>query len=44
MSAEVRSAYGSNLPRLAEIKAKYDPDNFFRMNHNIPPAKSQTVT
>lgn len=43
MSAEVRSAYGSNLPRLAEIKAKYDPDNFFRMNHNIPPAKSQTV-
>ena len=30
--------------QLAEIKAKYDPDNFFRMNHNIPPAKSQTVT
>jgi FAD/FMN-containing dehydrogenase len=31
-------AYGPNLPRLREIKAKYDPDNFFRHNVNILPA------
>jgi hypothetical protein len=33
----VRAAYGANYDRLAEIKAKYDPDNFFRSNHNIIP-------
>jgi len=30
-------AYGSNLPRLREIKAKYDPANLFRQNVNILP-------
>ena len=30
-------AYGANLPRLREIKTKYDPDNFFRHNVNIQP-------
>lgn len=24
--------------KLREVKAQYDPDNFFRVNHNIPPA------
>ena len=33
----VREAYGPNLDRLAEIKSRYDPDNFFRMNQNIRP-------
>jgi hypothetical protein len=37
-STRVRAAYGSNYERLAEIKQKYDPDNFFRLNHNIVPA------
>jgi len=35
----VRSAYpGATWDRLTQIKAVYDPDNFFRNNQNIPPA------
>jgi FAD/FMN-containing dehydrogenase len=37
-TAGVDSAHGRNLERLAEIKAKYDPDNFFRINNNVVPA------
>jgi FAD/FMN-containing dehydrogenase len=33
-----RAGYGANYERLTELKAKYDPDNLFRMNINIPPA------
>ena len=32
-----REAYGQNYKRLASLKTKYDPTNFFRMNHNIRP-------
>jgi FAD/FMN-containing dehydrogenase len=32
-----REAYGPNYDRLVTLKNKYDPTNFFRMNHNIQP-------
>lgn len=37
--ARVRAAYpGSTWDRLASIKARYDPDNLFRLNQNITSA------
>jgi FAD binding domain-containing protein/berberine-like enzyme len=35
-----RAAYGPNYDRLASLKDKYDPTNFFRMNHNVKPTKA----
>ena len=34
----VRASYRDNYERLAEVKAKYDPDNLFRINQNIKPS------
>jgi hypothetical protein len=35
----IRTAYGpEKYDRLRTLKQKYDPDNFFRINQNIPPA------
>ena len=34
----VRASFGENYDRLAAIKKKYDPTNFFRVNQNIRPA------
>jgi FAD/FMN-containing dehydrogenase len=35
----IRAAYGeANYERLVELKNKYDPQNMFRLNQNIPPS------
>ena len=33
----VAAAYGSNFSRLQQVKAQYDPTNFFHVNQNIRP-------
>src|SRR3984957_13734238 len=35
-----RAAYGANYDRLLTLKNKYDPNNLFRINHNIRPTVS----
>jgi FAD/FMN-containing dehydrogenase len=32
------AVYGPNLARLREVKRKYDPNNVFHLNLNVPPA------
>ena len=38
----VRDSYAGNYDKLAQVKAKYDPDNLFHINQNIVPAMSKT--
>jgi FAD/FMN-containing dehydrogenase len=34
-----RAAYpGSTWDRLADVKRRYDPENVFRLNQNVPPS------
>ncbi|HSB15422.1 MAG TPA: BBE domain-containing protein [Bryobacteraceae bacterium] len=33
-----KASFGKNYDRLAAIKKKYDPTNFFRVNQNTRPA------
>lgn len=33
----IRAAYGQNYDRLVEVKTRWDPENIFTMNKNIPP-------
>lgn len=35
--SRLQATYGDNYERLAALKAKYDPENFFRINQNIKP-------
>jgi hypothetical protein len=40
----VVEAYGAEkFARLTALKRRYDPDNFFHVNQNIPPARSLLV-
>lgn len=36
-SERIEATYGENYERLQRIKAKYDPENFFKVNQNIEP-------
>ncbi|MGB9467032.1 MAG: FAD-binding oxidoreductase [Candidatus Acidiferrum sp.] len=36
----VPEAYRERWDRLVEVKSHYDPNNFFRLNQNIPPRKN----
>jgi FAD/FMN-containing dehydrogenase len=38
VESALSSVYGPNLPRLRELKRRYDPQNVFHLNVNIPPA------
>jgi FAD/FMN-containing dehydrogenase len=40
--ALTRAVHGDNHDRLRRIKARFDPDNFFRVNQNIEPAEQHS--
>ncbi len=37
----VPEAYRERWDRLVDVKTRYDPNNFLRLNQNVPPRKSQ---
>lgn len=39
----IKATYGDNYKKLTEIKAKYDPNNLFRVNQNIKPQKATAM-
>lgn len=39
----ISATYGDNYKKLVEIKAKYDPNNLFRVNQNIKPQQKAAM-
>jgi FAD/FMN-containing dehydrogenase len=37
--AQLRASFGVNYERLVEVKTRWDPDNLFRLNHNVRPLR-----
>jgi hypothetical protein len=40
----VSEAYRERWDRLVDVKTHYDPNNFFRLNQNIPPKKAEKIS
>jgi hypothetical protein len=40
-AAGVDAAFGERLARLTALKDRYDPNNFFRLNANVPPSNGR---
>ena len=37
--AQLRASFGPHYERLVDVKTAWDPDNVFRLNHNVPPRR-----
>jgi len=41
--AMMQAAFGPHYERLADLKTRYDPTNFFRLNQNIRPRSMKSA-
>ena len=37
---QLRASFGPHYDRLVEVKTRWDPDNLFHVNHNVPPRRA----